>query len=58
MFFSKAVDILFDTRIVHQPIMRGFQCQAFRLLKLKFRDCLNHRFRSKKLLLDLHLQRR
>ena len=27
-----------DTRIVQQPIIPGFRCQAIRLLKLQFRD--------------------
>ena len=39
-----------DTRIVQQPIMPGFRSQVCRLVKLKFRDCLKHRFRSSKLL--------
>jgi len=47
-----------DTRIVQQPIMPGFRSQICRLVKLKFRDCLKHRFRSSKLLPNLHLQRR
>ena len=47
-----------DTRIVQQPIMPGFRCQIFRLVKLKFRDCLKHRFRSSQPLPNLHLQRR
>ena len=47
-----------DTRIVHQPIMPGFRSQIFRLVKLKFRDCLKHRYRSSQLLRNLHLQRR
>ena len=47
-----------DTRIVQQPIMPGFRSQVCRLVKLKFRDCLKHRFRSSQLLPNLHLQRR
>ena len=47
-----------DIRIVQQPIMPGFHCHAFRLLKLKFRDCLKHRFRSSQPLRKLYLQRR
>ena len=47
-----------DTRIVQQPIMPGFRSQVCRLVKLKFRDCLKHRYRSSQLLRNLHLQRR
>ena len=47
-----------DTRIVQQPIMPGFHSQVCRLVKLKFRVYLKHRFRSSKLLPNLHLQRR
>ena len=39
-----------DTRIVQQPLIPGFRCQVCRLVKLKFRDCLKHRFRSSQLL--------
>ena len=45
-----------DTRIVPQPIMPGFRSQACRLVKLKFRDCVRHRFRSSQPLRRLHLQ--
>ena len=38
--------------------MPDFRCQVCRLVKLKFRDCLKHRFRSKQPLLKLHLQQR
>ncbi len=47
-----------DTRIVQQPIMSGFRSQVCRLVKLKFRDCLKHRFQSSLPLRNLHLQRR
>ena len=47
-----------DTRIVHHPIMPGFCSQVCRLVKLKFRDCLKHRFRSSEPLPNHHLQRR
>ena len=47
-----------DTRVVQQPIMPGFRCQVCRLVKLKSRDCLKHRFRSSKLLPNLHLLQR
>ena len=47
-----------DTRIVQQPIMHGFRSQVYRLVKIKFRDCLKHRFRSIQLLPNLHLKRR
>ncbi len=47
-----------NTRILQQPIMPGFGCQVCRLVKLKFRDCLKHRFRSKQSLRKLDLQRR
>ena len=47
-----------DTRIVQQPIMPSFRSQVSRLVKLKFRDCLKHRFRSNHRLPNLHLQRR
>ena len=47
-----------DTRIVQQPIMPSFRCQVCRLVKLKSRDCLKHRFRSSKLLPNLHLLQR
>ena len=47
-----------DTRIVPQLIMPGVRSQVCRLVKLKFRDCLNHRFRSIQLLPNLHIQRR
>ncbi len=47
-----------DTRIVPQPIMPGFRSLVCRLVKLKFRDCLKHRFRSSQPLPNLHLQRR
>ena len=47
-----------DTHIVQQPIMPSFRSQVCRLVKLKFRDCLNHRFRSIQLLPNLHIQRR
>ena len=50
--------ICIDTRIVQQPIMPGFRCQVCRLAKLKFRDCLKHRFRSSQPLRNLHLQPR
>ena len=46
------------TRIVQQPLMSGFRCQVCRLVKLNFRDCLKHRFRSRQPLPNLHLQRR
>ena len=46
------------TRVVPQPIMPGFRSQFCRLLKLKFRDCLKHQFRSSQPLRKLHLQRR
>ena len=45
------------TRIVPQPIMPGFRSPVRRLVKLKFRDCLKHRFRSSQPLPNLHLQR-
>ena len=38
-----------DSRIVQQPIMPGFRSQFCLLVKLKFRDCLKHRFRTAKL---------
>ena len=47
-----------DTRIVQQLIMPGFRSKVCRLVKLKFRDCLKHRFRSSQPLRKLHLQRR
>ena len=47
-----------DTRNVQQPIMPGFRSQICRLVKLKFRDCLKHCFRSSQPLRKLHLQRR
>ena len=47
-----------DTRIVQQPLMPGFHSQVCRLVKLKFRDCLKHRFRRSQLMPNLHLQRR
>ena len=47
-----------DTRIVQEPIMPGFRSQVCRLVKLKYRDCLKHRFRSSQSLRKLHLQRR
>ena len=47
-----------DTRIVPQPIMPGFRSQVCRLVKLKFMDCLKHRFRSSQPPRKLHLQRR
>ena len=47
-----------DTRIVQQLIMPGFRSQVCRLVKLKFRDCLKHRFRSSQPPRKLHLQRR
>ena len=47
-----------DTRNVHHQIIPGFRCQICRLVKLKFRDFLKHRFRSSQLLPNLHLQRR
>jgi len=45
-----------ETRIVQQPIMPGLRSQVCRLVKLKFRDCLKHRFRSSQSLRKLHLQ--
>ena len=47
-----------DTFIVQQPIMPSFHSQVSRLVKLKFRDCLKHRYRSNLLLTNLHLQQR
>jgi len=47
-----------DTRIVQQPIMPCFGSQVCRLVKLKSRDCLKHRFRSSQPLPSLHLQQR
>ena len=47
-----------DTRVVPQPIMPGFRSQVCHLFKLKFRDCLKHRFWSSQPLRKLHLQRR
>ena len=47
-----------DTHTVQQPIMPGFRSQVCRLVKLKFRDCLKHCFRSSQPLRKLHLQRR
>ena len=47
-----------DTRNVHHQIMPGFRSQVCRLVKLKFRDCLKHRFRSSQPLPNLHLQPR
>jgi len=47
-----------DTRVVPQPIMRGFHSLVRRLVELKFRDCLKHRFQSSQPLRKLHLQRR
>ncbi len=46
-----------DTCIVQQPIIPSFRSQVSRLVKLKFRDCLKHRYRSNLLLTNLHLQR-
>ena len=47
-----------DTCNVHQPIVPGFRSQVCRLVKLKSRDCLKHRFRSSQPLRKLHLHRR
>ena len=47
-----------DTRIVPKLNMPGVRSQVCRLVKLKFRDCLKHRFRSSQPLPNLHLQRR
>ena len=47
-----------DTRIVPQPIMPGFRSLVRRLVKLKLRDCLKHRFQISQPLRNLHLQRR
>ena len=47
-----------NTRILQQPIMPGFRSQVCRLVKLNFRHCLKHRFRSSQLLPNLHLKRR
>ncbi len=35
-----------DTGIVQQPIMPGSSSQVCRLVKLKFMNCLKHRYRS------------
>ena len=47
-----------DSRIVQQSLMQGFRYQVRRLVKIKFRDCLKHRFRSNQLLPKFHLHRR
>ena len=47
-----------DPRTVPQLIISGFNSSVCRLVKLKFRDCVKHRFQSSQPQRKLHLQRR